>query len=302
MPIAATDRGDDVESGFVDIAGLDAVDTVDTAEQVIVVTHHFAAKREGPGRKIAVVFGKAILDRAAEKGHVARRGDLLVVGQSRGVAVDGVHHAELTGLGGHQLGKFCFVAGERFGNDRRHVVCRLGDDGADRGFHLDRLAGLEPELRWCLHGSVRRHIHFGRELDLSCLKAFEQQVKRHDLGERGRMARAVGVGGLHHRAGIDVHHDGGGGGLIAFGGGRTVVAMVTARAGVGVAGKRGNGHQGNQRCGTPTQTALGLGSCTRHQLSPKRLTTRFPAAKMANWQRLRNAGIYEPRGTRYTNY
>ena len=92
---------------------------------------------------------------------------------------------------------------------------------------------------WAETGISRRH------LDLARLQPLEQQVERHDFGQRGGMARAVGVGRLQHRAGIGVHHDRGIGGLVAFGGGR-VVALVAAAAGVGVGGDGGNGEQRRQ--------------------------------------------------------
>ena len=105
-----------------------------------------AAEREGAGGKITVVLRKAILDGAAEDGHVARGGDLLVVGQAGGVAIDRVRHAERARLGRHQLGELLLAAAERLGDDHRDVIGRLGDDGADRGLDRDGLAGLEAEL------------------------------------------------------------------------------------------------------------------------------------------------------------
>ncbi len=86
--------GQQIEAGGAGVAGLDAVDAVDAAEQVIVVADHLAVVVELVRREIVEVFGKALLQRAAEHGQVARGGDLLVVGQARGVAIDRARHAE----------------------------------------------------------------------------------------------------------------------------------------------------------------------------------------------------------------
>ena len=135
-------REDDVEAGIVDVAGLHAVDAGNAAEQVIVVAHLSAVVGERARAEVVVVIRKAILDGAGENSHVARRGDLVIVGQTGRVAIDRVRHAERPSLGGHQLGKVILGTAERFGDDDRYVVGRLGDDGADRGFHGDGLARL----------------------------------------------------------------------------------------------------------------------------------------------------------------
>src|SRR6202043_20504 len=41
------------------------------------------------------------------------------------------------------------------------------------------------------------------------LEALEQQIKRHDLGQRGGMAACVGIVGRKGRAGVAVDDDGG---------------------------------------------------------------------------------------------
>ena len=207
VTIVALDRGDDIEAGIMDVAGLDAVDAGNAAEQMIVVAHLLAAELESPRGEVAVILWKAVVDGSPDDGLVARGGDLLVVGQAGGVVIGGVRHAERARLGGHQPGEIGFISGKGFGHDDRHVVGRLGDDGADGGLDPDRLARLEPQLGRRLRGGMGRHRHFGRHLDLARLQPLEQQIERHDLGQRGRMARTVGVGRLHHRAGIGVHHD-----------------------------------------------------------------------------------------------
>ena len=178
------------------------------------------------------VFREAVLDRAAEHRLVARGGDLLVVRQAGGVVVIGVHHAECARLAVIMPREVALAAAERFGHHHRDVVGRLGDDGLDGVLDLDRLAGPQAELGGRLLGGVLGDLHFARELDLAGLQALEQQIKRHDLGERGRVARAVGVGLLQHRAGIGVDHDGGVG--------RVVGGMGAAGDGRGGGGGRGH--------------------------------------------------------------
>jgi hypothetical protein len=54
---------------------------------------------------------------------------------------------------------------------------------------------------------ARSDIHFGIELHLAGVEALEQQIKRHDLGQRGGVADAVGVVGGQRGAGIAVDDD-----------------------------------------------------------------------------------------------
>ncbi len=202
---------------------------------------------------------------------------LLVVGQAGGVVVGGVVHAERMRLGGHQLGEFGFIAGKRFGHHHRHVVGRFGHDGADRGSNFDALARLQAQLGGRLRGGVLGHRHFGRKLDLARLQPLEQQIERHDLGQRSRMARAVGVARLHDGAGIGVHHDRGIGRIVAFGGGLAVLTV----AGIGRAGGGRGGEHGRQSQEAPTATALDTGTTKRHSLSPTPFTGRTP--KPPSW-------------------
>jgi hypothetical protein len=91
-------------------------------------------------------------------------------------------------------------AAERFGDRDRHVVCRAHDDRVDRGLDGDAVAGAQMELGRLLRGGVRRNGDVGCQIDLALSQRLEQEVERHHLGERGRMARAVGIGGLQRGA------------------------------------------------------------------------------------------------------
>ena len=88
MPIAAAYRGDQVEARGAGVAGLDSIDALDAAEQVIVVADGLAVVVEGLGREVVVIARKTVLDRAAEDRLIARRGDLRVIGQAGGVDID----------------------------------------------------------------------------------------------------------------------------------------------------------------------------------------------------------------------
>ena len=69
--------------------------------------------------------------------------------------------------------------------------------------------------------------------DLAGFQTLEQHVERHDLGERGRMARAVRGRLVQDRAGLGVDHDRGVGRVVARGGFAPldVVAFALARVG-----------------------------------------------------------------------
>ena len=149
-----------------------------------------AAIVEGRGREVAVIAREAVLDRAAERRLIARGGDLLVVGQAGGVAIDRLGHAERARLARHQLGEIVFVAGDGFRDHDGGVVGGARHQSLDGVFDLDGLARAQAELGRRLLGGVLGHFHFGIELQLAGFEALEQQIERHDLGERGGMAAA----------------------------------------------------------------------------------------------------------------
>ena len=182
MTVAAAHRAHEIEAGRTGVAGLDAVDAFDIAEQAIVVADRLAAIIEHGGREITVVARIAILDRAAEGRLIARRGQLLVVRQARRVAVGGFAHAERPRLARHQLGEFGFIAGDGFRDHDGGVVGGTRHQALDRILDLERLARLQTELGRRLFGGVLGDFHLGVQLHLAGVEALEQQIKRHDLG------------------------------------------------------------------------------------------------------------------------
>ena len=111
------------------------------------------------------------------------------------------------GLLRHQLGESVLAAAEIFGNDDGGVVGGSCHDALDRVFDRDGLAGLEVELGRLLFGGVFGNLQRRIELDLAGVEALEQQIERHDFGQRGRMAQRVGIGCLQYRAAIAVDDD-----------------------------------------------------------------------------------------------
>ena len=94
-------------------------------------------------REEGVVFRETILDGAAERGLIARRGDLFVVGKTGRIAVQRLLHAEQASLFGHHLREGWLITTDVFGDDNGNVVGGLGDDGTDSVFHADGFARLE---------------------------------------------------------------------------------------------------------------------------------------------------------------
>ena len=100
-----------------------------------------------------------------------------------------------------------FRAGQRLRHDDRHVVRGAHADRENRVADADRLAGLEIELRGRLarrgggDGELVAHRKF------SGLDRLEEEIKRHQLGERRRMAALVGILGVEDSSafGVDDH-------------------------------------------------------------------------------------------------
>jgi hypothetical protein len=117
---------------------------------------------------------------------------------------------------------------------------------------------------------VRGDVHFGIELHLAGVETLEQQVKRHDLGERGGMADAVGAVGRQRGAGIAVDDDRGELRAVALARHvlRDVVPrIVTVAAGFGaVAGGDDRSGEGDQPENANSQRARGSQGCTKHLL------------------------------------
>ena len=198
------DRGQEIEAGRPGVAGLDSVDAVDAAEQMVVIADDLAVVVELGGREIMEVARKPLLERAPEDGEVVRRGQLLVVGEAGGVAIERARHAELVRLARHHVGEIVFRLADRLGDRDRHVIRRTGHDGLDRVLDADRIARLKAELRGLLRSGVRGDRNLGLKRHRAAIELLEQQVERHHLGDRGRMAQSVLVRRIERLAAIGV--------------------------------------------------------------------------------------------------
>ena len=123
---------------------------------------------------------------------IARRRDLVVVGQAGGVLVDGAAHAERLRLARHQLGELVLVAGDGFRHHDGGIVGRARDDALDRVLDRDACCpACRPSLVGVWPAACVGDLELAVELELAGLELLEQQIERHDLGERGRMALRV---------------------------------------------------------------------------------------------------------------
>ena len=158
--------------------------------------------------KVAIVAREALLDGNAEHRLVARGRDLLLVRQAGGVAVDRLVHAEAARLAGHLARELGLVAGQRLRHHDGGVIGGLCDKPLDGVFDRQFLSRLEAELGRRLHRrpAAETSISVAR-LDPPRLHLLEQQIERHDLGQRRRVARRVGVGLVQRRAGLGVDDD-----------------------------------------------------------------------------------------------
>ncbi len=160
-------------------------------------------------REILEIAREALFERAPENGKVARGRHLLVVGQARRVAIDRARHPELMRLARHHLGERTLVSADRLGDRDSHVIGRTGHHGLDRVVDADRLSGSDAELGGLLCGRVLRDRNTGLEGHGALFKLLEQQIKRHHLGDRGRMPQPVLGDAVERAPAVGVDHDGG---------------------------------------------------------------------------------------------
>lgn len=116
-----------------------------------------------------------------------------------------------------------------FGDSDRDVIGGFGADGLDGVLDPDRLAGAQAELRRRLRGGVSRNLDLVVKAEAALFELFEQQVKRHHLGDGGRMARRVFVEAINHPAAGAIDDDRGGGAE-----GRDGAVAILARRDAGV--------------------------------------------------------------------
>ena len=191
------------------------------------IAHRTAVIDELLGREIFVVAGKPLLDRPSEQGLITRCRHLRVIGQSGRIDVSGAAHAERMRLLRHQFRELTFVAAEILGDRDGGVVGGFCHHRLDRVFDGDALPGLEAKLGRRLLGSVCGNPELRVQSDLAGIEPLEEQIERHDFGQRGRMPRPIGVGRVQYVTGGAVHYNRGERRRIYFGGRARHVTIIT---------------------------------------------------------------------------
>ena len=167
-----------------------------------------AAITEAHGREITVVDRETVLDRAPKRGLVACSRDLIVRRQAGSVHIDRARHAERMRFRGHQLGEVLFAATDRLSHDDSRIIGGAGDQPLDGVLDCDRRAGFEVKLGGMLTRCELGYRERRVELELASVNLLEQQIKRHDLGQRRRMSRLVDIFPVQNLRGVVVDHDG----------------------------------------------------------------------------------------------
>ena len=150
-----------------------------------------------------------LTQRKPEACHVASGGLLRRIRQSVRVAERRPAHAEGPCALGHHLRESRFRSAEKFADGGRRVICRLGHQGEDGVLDRNRLTGLQAELRGLLVRRVARDRDRGVERDAPGLQCVEDQVERHHLGQRSRIARLIRARFIQRLAGLCVDDDAG---------------------------------------------------------------------------------------------
>ena len=151
------------------------------------------AIHEGALGKIGIVLRKMLAQRDAKYGHVTCGGELARVRQAVSIAEHRSIHAQLTSLRSHQAREICLRAAKQFAHRCGRVVGGLRNHGQDRRFHRDGAALAHAELGRRLRRRLRREDDGCGLRDATAGERFEGHIERHHLGQRSRIAPAVGV-------------------------------------------------------------------------------------------------------------
>ena len=134
-------------------------------------------------------------------------------------------HAQSVRLLGHYPGKLILAARQVFGDGNGNVICRFGNHRLDGVLDRDGLARLEAELGRGLLCSMGGDLQRRVEPDPPGIELLEQEVERHDLGQRGGVTHRIGVRRLQHLAAVAVDDQRGEGRRVFFGVTAAVVDM-----------------------------------------------------------------------------
>jgi hypothetical protein len=126
-------------------------------------------------------------ERAGQDRHVARRRLVALVGQAVRIGETAVPHADALGLCVHPLGEALDRAADILRDGRGDVVGRLDHEDLEGVVEADLGAGLEAHLRRGLSGRGIRHGQEGVHAQLAPSDQVERHVRRHQLGDGGRI-------------------------------------------------------------------------------------------------------------------
>ena len=139
---------------------------------------------------------------------ITRRAALLAVRQPGGVAEHRAGHAELARRPGHRHREPVLAAAQGFGQHRRRVVGRAGDQAQDRVLDPNGVAGPQAELGRRHPRGTAGDLDARGQIQLAGGHRPEGQVQRHHLGQRRRNDRFVGVARRKHVPATIVDQDG----------------------------------------------------------------------------------------------
>ena len=163
---------------------------------------------EAAGAEIGVVFRKIAHHAQAKGRHIARAGNLFGIGKARRVGECRARHAQVTGGAGHAPGEVLLRAGDMLGDGGRDIIGGLHHERPDGGLGRDRLANLHAKLRGRHARRPRRHADGRVEPQPAGIEFLEQDIERHDLGERCGMPRRIGLRGEQYLAVAGINRDG----------------------------------------------------------------------------------------------
>ena len=156
----------------------------------------------------AIRYGKRVTQkRARQDAEIARRGDLAVGGQSVGIDVARLRHAELLRGLVHHRGETVDRTADALGEHHGHVVRRLDHHHLQRVVDGDLRAGTKAHLRGRLRSGGRRNREQRVERELAVLDRLQRDVSGHDLGDGSGIPGNGRVLGLQDLAAVGLDQE-----------------------------------------------------------------------------------------------
>ena len=204
----ASYTGRDVEARGTRVSRLDTIGSREPTKQPVMILVTSATISKPTLREPSIFPREMILQGQAQSRHIARRRELVLVRKPRRVLEDGIFHVQPARLGRHHAGERVLAASNMLRDGGRDVIGGFRNQRRDGFTHGDCLSGLQAQLRRLLACGPLGKPYRRRQLQASLLKALEHQIERHHLGQRGRIALAVGGLRIQCLAGISIDHNG----------------------------------------------------------------------------------------------